>query len=304
MLIILEGADGVGKTTFANLLRERLGAATPLHCGPLETDPITEYTGGIQWYRPGSGVDVICDRWHWGEEVYGPKYRGESKFSLASWSHVEKTLMVRGAVVAFLGGDPTEIANRLNTRGDDMVASTDVLDLIARYYDVAASSELPWFQYVNPTEDDADDLLLMARIAEMTAKVLNPFPSYAGSVSPHYLFIADRDQWAGSFEAALTPFPDTPSSFLLDTMFITLLREVGVANTNEDVRALWDTLGRPLVVALGAPADIACTEAGIKHGTAPNPTHIWRYHPEAQEAYGEVVRDALKNGKDNLTWRP
>lgn len=308
MFIILEGADGVGKSTFAELLREKLGPDTVmLHKGPIQKDPIDEYAVDAQWYRPSGDTHVICDRWHWGEEVYGPKYRGRSEFTRPVFWHVEKTLMARGAVVAYLSGKPSVIASRLQSRGDDLVNSEDVGDLISRYYDVACYSLLPWFPYSDPTEKDADDLIQRGRIAQMTAAAVSPFTTYSGSVSPHYLILGDRRNGEPPYvhEAAFTPGSMTSGRFLLDALPSEILREAGIANACEEpVRELWDTLGRPRTVALGMYAAQACADANITFGAAPHPQFVRRFHHSAQSEYGAVVRNALLNGKDLRAWRP
>jgi thymidylate kinase len=308
MFIILEGADGTGKSTFASLLRERLGQDTVmLHKGPIQKDPIDEYTVDIQWYRPCRQIDVIADRWHWGEEVYGPKYRDGSEFTRETFWHVEKTLMARGAVVGYLTGNPAEIASRLQQRGDDMVNSKDVSDLISRYYDVACDSLLPWFPYVDPTEEDADDLIQRANIAQFTAAALNLFTTYVGSVSPRYLILGDRRNGPPPYlhDAAFTPATMTSGRFLLESLHDDTLRESGIANAcEENVRELWETLGRPLTVALGMYAAQACTDAGIAFGSVPHPQFVRRFHHSAKFEYGTVIRNALMTGKDLRAWRP
>lgn len=72
-MIILEGTDGVGKSTVA----KRLAAAgyVSVHAGPpTGTDWFDEYVAPVVDARD-AGVNLVMDRWHVGEMVW-PRYFG------------------------------------------------------------------------------------------------------------------------------------------------------------------------------------------------------------------------------------
>jgi len=69
LIVILEGTDGVGKTTAAHQLAVGNHSAL-LHPGPPKSDdPIREYLYPLA-RLVRAGYDVVCDRWHIGEMVW------------------------------------------------------------------------------------------------------------------------------------------------------------------------------------------------------------------------------------------
>ena len=113
MIYIFEGCDGVGKTTAAKRLQakaEEMGFTTKmLHRGPPQGDVLTEYTSDLD-----TGEDIIiCDRWHWGEMVYGPIYRGKSELTSGGLMYIDMELARRGAVVILLDGDDDVVERRV-----------------------------------------------------------------------------------------------------------------------------------------------------------------------------------------------
>lgn len=100
MLIVIEGPDGSGKTTIGrrafDLLSED-GSTEIRHFGAPRKDPLIEYAEAFDGYTPGAGRHLIVDRLHWGELVYGPIFRGETKLGHAG-------LMAINDLIARLGG--------------------------------------------------------------------------------------------------------------------------------------------------------------------------------------------------------
>lgn len=160
MLIIVEGPDGAGKTTFVESLQREL-AHNPrgaediitLHCGPPSDHVYAEYTKNhLHGYSPMQLTHVVCDRWHWGELIYGPMLRGESKLDRHGFDRVEHYLARRGAVVAFLTEKAQILARRVEERGDELVKVDQLPYLVAAYDVVASWSRLPVL--VGPTTQE------------------------------------------------------------------------------------------------------------------------------------------------------
>lgn len=114
MLIIVEGPNGAGKTTVADRIARQLHNATRLHAvAPTARDAVGEYLAPLEDYLPAHGRHIVCDRWHLGEEVYGPLLRDGSRFQNGDFEAVDQALARAGAVlVPLLPPAETLIARR------------------------------------------------------------------------------------------------------------------------------------------------------------------------------------------------
>jgi thymidylate kinase len=139
VIIILEGADGVGKTTAAAMIKRviqsaSLGGVALFHRGPPERDPLLEYTVDLEGFTCDKTYKwAVCDRWHWGELIYGPLYRGESLLSGAGHRAVDEFLARRGAIVVHLDARVDVIVQRVVERGDDYVLSEHLPFIVEEY---------------------------------------------------------------------------------------------------------------------------------------------------------------------------
>lgn len=78
MFIALEGPDGAGKSTLAQAIADATPGTEIVHFSQLKQNPLDEYVYALEDYSPGKGGNLVTDRWHIGEDIYGPLYRGES----------------------------------------------------------------------------------------------------------------------------------------------------------------------------------------------------------------------------------
>lgn len=96
MLIILEGPDGSGKTTLAHELVRGHGFKYKHH-GPPQKDPLCEYLETLTQVE-NEGGNWVVDRFHLGEQVYGPLLR-EDKLGLAGRIVIEQLATQFNAIV-------------------------------------------------------------------------------------------------------------------------------------------------------------------------------------------------------------
>ena len=154
-LIVVEGPDGSGKTTLVDYLAKELDGHT-IHCGVPVGHPMIEYvdaaTKGLR-----EGPVTIMDRFHLGEQVYGPIMRNGDMLGLKGRLVLEDMLQAvfRVIVVICLPPYPTCLDNWHRNRADEYVKDQ------VKYHDVwlgfqQVSTTLPVYVYdytnVTPAE--------------------------------------------------------------------------------------------------------------------------------------------------------
>ena len=101
------------------------------------------------------------------------------------------------------------------------------------------------------------------------------------------------------------PLRNRSGEYLWEALPEDYWRGVGVVNAYEDdVATLYETLGRPAVVALGGRAAQALRAHKVPHGAVPHPQWTKRFANKAQTAYGELIAEVTKTQEDKLSWRP
>ena len=90
-LVILEGPDGAGKTMLANELVKYYGFAK-IHQGPFEGDPLLDSLTAVS-KGLSEGRDLVCDRLHLGERIYGPILRNKDELGDEKQRMLERALL-------------------------------------------------------------------------------------------------------------------------------------------------------------------------------------------------------------------
>ena len=277
-LIVVEGVDGAGKST----LIQKLTHTDVIHCGPIKKHPMQEYIEPLLKYD--GSYDMVCDRLHVGELVYGPIYRGESKLTEGGRRFIEMFLESRGALKLILDAPLDEIQRRLEHRGEDFLRPED-LERVWRFYRLYGSDN-GWLVLDRP---DPDVVYSLARAAESFVHKLFDFPDYVGSRLPDVLFVVKTFA-----RPALKPTNDAGDLFyssLPDGL------RCGVVTTDVDLLALWEVLEYPRVVALGKQAlqslraaDVPCVNS------IPHPEEIFKQAPSSAPRYGEIITKGVIRG--------
>lgn len=313
MLIIVEGADGVGKTTLVEALQAQVKNVEVLHRGPIKRPPLEEYEYDLDHYRPGSGLDIICDRWHWGEMIYGPLLRGESKLHEAQADHVDRYLTACGALIIYVTGRSDVVRKRMRARGDDLVRDDQVAYLLMQYelmfqrrrilsvvekYDTTTES-------IAAVKTFAQQMALRARINERHARdTSGMFGTYVGPTRPTWLLLGDRRNRptpVAPHRSAFVPYVGTSGLFLSEALrHAAIHQSVGIANSaEENLQELWYALGYPGVVALGNNAVEVCRKWKLaSFGAVPHPQYVRRFHSSKLEDYARLIDRAAHDQED------
>lgn len=162
MIVIFEGPDGSGKTTLAREVADKTGA-TYIHAQAPERHPLVEYTAPLD-----PNEDYVLDRWHWGEMVYGPLFRGESGLTTEQFWAVEQYLDDLGAVVVLCNGPASDLASRIRERGTDEEAPnlTELSRAATAFKRVADQAWLPVHNSPIQVPMTADEVIAVGREQE------------------------------------------------------------------------------------------------------------------------------------------
>lgn len=151
MLIILEGVDRTGKSTLARALQAQTGAAVLHKSAPRQEDPLTEYLAPLAGYAPRTNLNLICDRWHWGETVWPGIYGRPALFRDAStFDYVDEAIASMGAIAVHCTGDSISVWNDVVRTSDEPLVTLGVqtlLDAQAGFDVVSGVSVIPQIRY-------------------------------------------------------------------------------------------------------------------------------------------------------------
>lgn len=256
MLIVIEGVDGAGKSTLVEAIQDFRPRMQTFHKGPIKRSPLIEYESCLDEYYPGDQHDIVCDRWHIGELVYGPMLRGESKLSEASLEHIELFLESRGALKTWVQTPLPIVMERIGTRGDDLIGR-EKIPLLWDWYQRFLTDQHGWWPVTGLTAN-VELIRSMTKAAaakEHSAVWLNRFRrDYIGAPQVEVLVLATnyRDpsgavKWAAPFK----PYTDTFG----DRLFTAINRAgvprrygVAAANAPELERLLIDLSYKHVVI--------------------------------------------------------
>lgn len=315
MFIAFEGCDGTGKSSLAGAVAAEIMArdadcsVQEIHCGPLKRPPLDEYVHDVADYEPNSKLHIVADRWHWGEEVYGPIYREQSAMTLGQFRWIELWLASRGANVWHVTQPLQRLQSRLAARGEDFLRPEHVELVRDMFTDVAKAS----ITHAGDVEPEGDTSQLVKRIvkkAEYTqgqAAILLDYPSYVGPTLPHTLLVGEKRGGEPPYvtESAFMPVGGNSGEFLLSSLDPTWWRGVGLVNaveTGENLTRLIEDLAGPQVLALGRAASDVLLDLDIDHGGVPHPQYVRRFHNKRKLEYGALVRNNAQSGEMRFSW--
>lgn len=134
MLIVLEGCDGVGKSTIARSLAKILNARI-IHC---TTTTPNDYNFFKNIIDISKAQNIIADRFCYGQFVY--QTQAERHLTWEELTQLELDMAEAGAKVIYVKASVEEVCRRLNIRGEK--TSLPVEQIMDRFEDIFESTSL------------------------------------------------------------------------------------------------------------------------------------------------------------------
>lgn len=301
MIIVVEGNDLTGKSTFTKLLCDRLKDVVLLNSGvPVPgADPFEEYERRLYPYLDAAR-DVICDRLHWGEKAYGPVLRGRDRLRESGWRHVELFLAAHGAVVAYLHQPTSVLKERYRQRGDDVVSEEHLLPVDLGYQWCLRHTVLPTIALRDPGRREAQYVVDLAKQHVQYPRST----TFLGRPRPDVLLFGETRNGTED-RAAFTPRNSASGHWLLEHLPERFWPHVGIANACDvdDPETVWEDRGRPPVVTLGREAHAALEDLGVPHAAVPHPQFVRRFYHHQLVEYGRLIEAVAGTTRDELQWR-
>jgi hypothetical protein len=141
--IIIEGTDKCGKTSLATQLSAMLGWPIVKCSQPGPMGAVHEY---LTTLRATAGP-FIADRFHLGESVYGPLYRGGFGINQFDFREIEGHLMNRGSLLVLMEDDPEPIVARFKRLNEDFARADDIPKLLDGFDREFYRSRLPKLRF-------------------------------------------------------------------------------------------------------------------------------------------------------------
>lgn len=146
MLIVLEGCDGVGKTTLAKQLQKLLDAKI-IHCSSTTPNDYDYFKNIIISSR---GQVVIADRFCYGQFVYQQESErplGREMPSLDALHALELVMLRENVKVIHVKADPDTVKERLAMRKETVINNLSVDEVLAGFEAIKKLSSIEWLEY-------------------------------------------------------------------------------------------------------------------------------------------------------------
>lgn len=317
MLIALEGCDLTGKTTLAEeILKVASDDATKaiIHFGPPKDKPIYEYGEVLQNYDPRYS-HVVLDRFHWGDQVYGPLYRQDDPLRLTAeeFKWLELVMQAKGGITIHTTGIPALILERALERGEDYIRLTidDISDIVKSFGEVMQRKDTVTYRGTFSFDPNAggvnytgEDIIALAEMRLPSAKrVASVTDEIIGDVTNCNALMVGESPSDHRLRLPFAPRPGSTGEFLFKSLRALGAGNIALANatksdgSEEDLMSLWMMLEKPSVVALGSVAHLRLDALGIDHGWVQHPAFAKRMHPKRRPRYAAALGLAmLKTG--------
>jgi hypothetical protein len=297
MIIILEGPDGSGKTTLAKYLQSRHDFQY-VHTGPPTDNDLLEEYGRTLYDACRSSRNVVIDRLHVGERIYGPQLRGQDRLGRDGEVLIHRLISAYGARLVFCL-PPYEVA--LSNWKSRFAEGMELIEKEAIYQKVYAAyratmndvfyNAAVWFDYTRMSLD----------LAAAMASGINAFGmlpnGVIGSAMPTFLIVGEQ---ANQDYLDLPFFSKSGSSKYLNDCLaeagyqersIALVNALTLDGSRMPLDEICSSIGELKVIALGTHAHSVLDFFRVKHVTVPHPSYWKRFHAGSREVYVKQLRE-------------
>jgi hypothetical protein len=172
LLLLIDGPDLTGKSALAARLRDELGFTVVHRTGPPLSSSWIDYGDApeLRSYRPGDGIDVVCDRWHYSEAVWPYVFGRPTDMNAALFSRIEERLSELGAIAVYARRGQSVLEQALLENPDEPVRPDQVEEVLRLYDEVMTMTSLHVETYDFDDTDDYSPIVFEGRRQEEWAR--------------------------------------------------------------------------------------------------------------------------------------
>ncbi len=312
-MIIVEGANGTGKSTLSKILMKELGLR--YHKEQLTRESVKKLT--FEKYVHDANLldqDLLLDRFHLGQYVYPKVYKdGREPLSAVEQQTVERILMNRGAILIYCDASYDFIKRTYDTRGETMQTLKEV-DKECKYFNETYSRSIMTKFYFCPEwskkkqEEIIQNIIEIYKIHQLYAEKLKQFKGCGDIFNAPVALIGEQFNCKGPYHKHAFGWHSGSSKFLHQTLAFTsnpkhyyLTNAIKTNDENKNVELLIKELSiiQPkIIIALGRKASYILKLADISHEYVPHPQFIKRFKYSQIEIYAEII-DRLSKLKED-----
>ncbi|KKN86943.1 hypothetical protein LCGC14_0265060 [marine sediment metagenome] len=294
-IIILEGIDGIGKSTIAQRLVE-LDGGRSLHFPHIAKNRLFEWLSQMQQALVDfPDMNVVVDRLHLSELAYGPLVRGEEGLTQFEIWVLEGWLRAHDAYLFLLDGHNQHTLDRFQERYRGVVDWRGVSQFLRYGFE---------FSHLTKTLVRSADLNVMVdRIRNfITYEPVTITDDGMGTVMPEVWFVGEQHNLKDKNFLPNTTLSGGCGKHLFKAFKVAGFNwdRVHVSNAYDDdgvpypLYDKWAALGYPKVVALGGKAMAALAAYDVRSAGVWHPQYMRRFHANDVLGYAENLRKAVE----------
>lgn len=300
-MIIVEGADGTGKTTLCKQIAEKLNMQylkIPRHKNDMELNGFKFYVEQAESIPD----NCIVDRFHIGEMVYPRLYTDDTRAPLKMWQQhcIERVLKIRGAVLVHVMSNYDFIEKNYKQR-NELFSEIECKKECEYFAESIFNSILFKQSYITTHSNSGKFITYLEKFHNILKEKYAPLQKYFGIGSAHYpvMIVGDSlnknygtkycfNAWTGS------------SAYLQQALDIAgcksnyYLTNAHKGNENDAGDLLQENFQiNPICrIALGQKASQLLNQVGLKHTVIEHPAYHQRFKHDVYE-YAHQISELI-----------